>query len=456
MAKLVTLQATYRIITPMFLGGADPNNCAELRAPSINGALRFWWRAIDPDYRDREHEARIFGGAGKGEGQAMFLLRVTRSREEKNDWPPKNYGGFDAPGSKNGMRYLSFPLKMGDNERKYIKPGTSFTLQLTFKTLPAIEHYRRIVAALWLLGHLGGLGSRSRRGFGTLALQEWFVEGDTWPELTQLLPAHDAKSAEAWVSKFEAGITKLKEWLQPNATSPPDDHTVLNGKARFYLFNRGYGKVTKQCQENGRPVKKSYEAWEAGLDAAGRAMQDFRQRWDLSTPASDYFNVRNHLVSKAASWRTKPARAPSSTTSPIAAVPLTNANTPKRAAFGLPLTFRYGSIEVQPWNSKGRPKTNRYGNPEYSTPHTTFLWKTADGKQRDRYASPLFVRVVEINQQCHPFFSLLDSPLFTPALGERLIEQGASGPGWTPPNRNLVDDFCGLVLKPASVKEITW
>ena len=37
------------IVTPLFLGGADPNK-AELRAPSIKGALRFWWRALNPHF----------------------------------------------------------------------------------------------------------------------------------------------------------------------------------------------------------------------------------------------------------------------------------------------------------------------------------------------------------------------------------------------------------------------
>ncbi|HPU57120.1 MAG TPA: type III-B CRISPR module RAMP protein Cmr1, partial [Verrucomicrobiota bacterium] len=41
-----TLTATYRIVTPMFLGGANPESQAELRISSIKGALRFWWRAL--------------------------------------------------------------------------------------------------------------------------------------------------------------------------------------------------------------------------------------------------------------------------------------------------------------------------------------------------------------------------------------------------------------------------
>ncbi len=43
MDKLVV---TLKTVTPLFLGGANPNDTAELRAPSIKGALRFWYRAM--------------------------------------------------------------------------------------------------------------------------------------------------------------------------------------------------------------------------------------------------------------------------------------------------------------------------------------------------------------------------------------------------------------------------
>lgn len=46
------LTVTLKAVTPMFLGGAEPNKIAELRAPSIKGALRFWYRAIDEEGRN--------------------------------------------------------------------------------------------------------------------------------------------------------------------------------------------------------------------------------------------------------------------------------------------------------------------------------------------------------------------------------------------------------------------
>jgi CRISPR-associated protein Cmr1 len=39
------LEAVYKIVTPMFLSGAD-QEATELRPPTIKGVIRFWWRAL--------------------------------------------------------------------------------------------------------------------------------------------------------------------------------------------------------------------------------------------------------------------------------------------------------------------------------------------------------------------------------------------------------------------------
>lgn len=61
------------VLTPMFLAGADGTErdaVPELRAPSLKGAMRFWWRAVQAE-EDRERlkktEAGIFSGTGKAQ-----------------------------------------------------------------------------------------------------------------------------------------------------------------------------------------------------------------------------------------------------------------------------------------------------------------------------------------------------------------------------------------------------
>ncbi len=53
-----TIKFECEIITPMFLGGADGKS-AELRAPTINGALRFWWRAMNGHLPLKELHVRM-------------------------------------------------------------------------------------------------------------------------------------------------------------------------------------------------------------------------------------------------------------------------------------------------------------------------------------------------------------------------------------------------------------
>ena len=90
-----TIEATFEIVTPMFLGGASSIELADaIRPPSVKGALRFWWRALQwNNYyqktnqdealaltRLHAHEARLFGHAANdrnlSQGQACFLLRT--------------------------------------------------------------------------------------------------------------------------------------------------------------------------------------------------------------------------------------------------------------------------------------------------------------------------------------------------------------------------------------------
>jgi CRISPR-associated protein Cmr1 len=90
-----------------------------------------------------------------------------------------------------------------------------------------------------LLGHIGGLGSRSRCGFGTVALQPW-----EWADKSTIeLPiAHSADSPEKWLEQFQNGLNIIKDWFKGKMVV---DHTVFGRNTKFYLLN-GFAIETRE------------------------------------------------------------------------------------------------------------------------------------------------------------------------------------------------------------------
>lgn len=178
------LIARFRIVTPMFLGGANQDPSDGIRPPSVKGALRFWWRALNwgrfrgqPGADDasalqalHKEEARLFGiaaGEDGGGGQGCFHLRVSEKITHAA-----------LPHARDGHKYMlgqGLIDPHGTYLRKAISGGT-FTVNLRFRPKTTDPEQREIVNALLAWGLLGGLGSRSRRGLGSVAIES--IDGD--------------------------------------------------------------------------------------------------------------------------------------------------------------------------------------------------------------------------------------------------------------------------------------
>jgi len=177
-----TLEATYRIVTPMFIGDAD-QKATSLRSPSIKGMLRFWWRALnwghclemansEPNLALRhlhEREKHLFGLAAAIQndkqigGQGCFLLTTTQPQiRHENQWPINN----------TGSGYLGYGLFATNQQphREALKEAGEFTLRFIFKPGSGENDIASIREALEAWGLFGGLGSRARRGFGSVTL----------------------------------------------------------------------------------------------------------------------------------------------------------------------------------------------------------------------------------------------------------------------------------------------
>lgn len=193
--RTTTVEATYRVVTPMFCGGADPKRTAELRLPSFKGALKFWWRALawgrlgGSLRKIQQEEARLFGSADGGQSRVVMRLgdipRVDRI-DSKRILDRSGHAPHPAPrgGAIIGMgaRYLgygvmgAFGANAGKLERSCLAAPFGFTVHMRCRGLDH-EELDSLLNALIALGALGGMGAKSRKGYGSLVLRSLVVDG---------------------------------------------------------------------------------------------------------------------------------------------------------------------------------------------------------------------------------------------------------------------------------------
>jgi len=163
-----------RVLTPLFLSGADGakrDAVPELRAPSLKGAMHFWWRAVQAE-KDLEWlkktEAGIFGGVGEKEGKSIFRIRIPGTvslRTANFQLLPHHSGGGDCfCAARRGGRCNK------GMRRRAISPGQEFLVEFFYDRPLMVFPPERLRALFTLTSILGGLGKRSRRGFGSFEI----------------------------------------------------------------------------------------------------------------------------------------------------------------------------------------------------------------------------------------------------------------------------------------------
>jgi CRISPR type III-B/RAMP module RAMP protein Cmr1 len=160
---------TMEIITPCFCTGAE-RDVAEIRAPSIRGELRWWFRALDGT---REQEAEAFGSIkgsnGKGvltENRASILIvRVSDLRKTGKE-------SRDIP--ENLQFFLKSRLQRGNNAM--VPAGWSFHLQILQKQTTSCDDL--IDLTIRSFSTLGSIGLRSNWGLGAFQTEMTKLEFD--------------------------------------------------------------------------------------------------------------------------------------------------------------------------------------------------------------------------------------------------------------------------------------
>lgn len=195
--------AEYRIVTPLMLGGA--NHAPEFRLASYVHMLRWWWRFLALGrFGSAEAasfwEAVLFGWHAKPFGRKRVSFRLAKPVDGKHVAP---WRGELALSNWSGVGYLTAQgFKDRPNPAKVC--GFLVEARVSDRQFPDVPSFasengnnwgratKTLIDAMALVGLLGGLGARSRRGFGSLAISKLEVDGN--PEVDGLpenIPAYE-------------------------------------------------------------------------------------------------------------------------------------------------------------------------------------------------------------------------------------------------------------------------
>ena len=197
----------FECITPCFCAGADQAK-AEIRAPSIRGALRWWFRALGGS---ADAEAEVFGGSNPVTASSL-LVRVSNVVAKAVDSLP----------TVSGVQPLSyilyFPSVSSDRTRwkesACFGPGSTFQLHIRQVRKFAPDASEILRNALLAFRHYGSIGMHITRGLG--AIQAIDTNEQTWQDASAVIEAagftirHSQHKHPDWKSVLkEAG-----QWLQ--------------------------------------------------------------------------------------------------------------------------------------------------------------------------------------------------------------------------------------------------
>ena len=258
-----TITFTCKVITPMFLAGAD-GQTPELRAPSIKGAMRFWWRAMhgeeDPA-KLKKREEEIFGGGGESAHRSSFSIHVSDGQQDLKIHPDfwkdigceKRINYIDSRDAKyKGIAYMFYSTFMKYENLKIPIVDGDFRIRLMFKNSEKENILDNIIDAFKGVVYLGGIGARSRRGAGSISVTDVQVSTGLKSEEDKLR----RKFFPDIKDKFD--LQKFIEDDSFSCNQKINSFSNLNG-AKIYLFDEKY-------------------KWEDALESIATPYKEFRDK----------------------------------------------------------------------------------------------------------------------------------------------------------------------------------
>ena len=277
------VEATYRVVTPMFCAGTNPA-LPEVRVPSFKGILRFWWRALAWQrlngnlHAIRNEEDALFGSAGSGQSAVTLCLDMAA---QPTVIPQRQVLTTSAEGRGpvgEGARYLGYGIveafpsrnrgtRAGELTRACLQAPFEFTVRARGRRLSG-GMLEGLQGALVAAGVFGGMGARSRRGYGSLNLHTLRADGE-----------------ERWrtprdASEFASRIAALCGCHSPGKPGHPE-FTAFSPRARHLLLESDSRECMVLLDLVGRELVR-YRSWGHGGQVLGQqSEQNFRDDHDL-------------------------------------------------------------------------------------------------------------------------------------------------------------------------------
>jgi len=260
-------------VTPLFMYGADQNH-PEIRAASIKGVIRWWWRAVAGNVYTiddmRYKESEIFGGAVKREEKAEKIRSPTLLDIGDIDFKKTNVcAKHKKPYFNDQIDYLLFSAircRKDENYKEFINTGANFRLNVSFRRfkngLSMEELKKQAFASLWLMTYLGGLGSRSRRGAGSLCVNN----GNKISDISFESNFKDKQELIAFLSDGLSNICRYTK-MQDN------DHSIINPSTANVFLGSEHSKWEDAMTELGR--------WYVGVRRGRKFAGGFRTGGDI-------------------------------------------------------------------------------------------------------------------------------------------------------------------------------
>ncbi|MGD9627467.1 MAG: type III-B CRISPR module RAMP protein Cmr1 [Methanobacteriales archaeon] len=236
-------------ITPVFIAGADQRYIDNegLRAPTLKGLLRWWFRAlmggIVSEKALRRFEEEIFGSTDK-----KSPVRILSFCDNQPSM-------INIPGD---LQYLWFSMKMQrKNKELYCyPPKTEFEIILCSEN----EDFLKLVTGcLWLLIYLGGVGSRNRRGAGSLKVKK------VKPSITYdfVFEKNNVIDAKSFMEK------NLKKIFDDFKKCVNEKYDIPQRSPYFPILSKSSAKVTLGPQ---------YNDWKEALGEIEKKYKNFRRK----------------------------------------------------------------------------------------------------------------------------------------------------------------------------------